>query len=217
MTQIGALYAISAYLRTAIKEKDERLNEISQKIVEIRQKAEQKVEEIDFKSLEKLKKVTIDDFLKTLPLEEVVNYKEAEAKAAHIGKFIHNFDAIREEITKKELISFKEVGEKVFKIHNTPLYELQELQNLQEDLLAQHRKYESEVNFYKAKFREFENKSKIQYEQEFLRLSQQRQEKINQLVVEKTSELTQIKEEIANFRIIIPNRYKTEIEELLKK
>ncbi len=217
LTQIGSLYAISAYLRTAIKEKDDRLNEISQKIVEIRQKVEQKVDEIDFKSLEKLKKVTIDDFLKTLPLEDVVNYKESEAKAAHIGKFIHNFDTIREEITQKELISFKEVGEKVFKIHNIPLYELQELQNLQENLLAQHRKYESEVNFYKAKFREFENQSKLQYEQELLRLSQQRQDKINQLVIEKTTELTQIKEEIAQFRIVIPNRYKAEIEELLKK
>lgn len=217
LTQIGSLYAISAYLRTAIKEKDDRLNEISQKIVEIRQKVEQKVDEIDFKSLEKLKKVTIDDFLKTLPLEDVVNYKESEAKAAHIGKFIHNFDTIREEITQKELISFKEVGEKVFKIHNIPLYELQELQNLQENLLAQHRKYESEVNFYKAKFREFENQSKLQYEQELLRLSQQRQDKINQLVIEKTTELTQIKEEIAQFRIVIPNRYKAEIDELLKK
>lgn len=217
LTQIGSLYAISAYLRTAIKEKDDRLNEISQKIVEIRQKVEQKVDEIDFKSLEKLKKVTIDDFLKTLPLEDVVNYKESEAKAAHIGKFIHNFDTIREEITQKELISFKEVGEKVFKIHNIPLYELQELQNLQENLLAQHRKYESEVNFYKAKFREFENQSKLQYEQELLRLSQQRQDKINQLVIEKTTELTQIKEEIAQFRIVIPNRYKAEIGELLKK
>lgn len=217
LTQIGSLYAISAYLRTAIKEKDDRLNEISQKIVEIRQKVEQKVDEIDFKSLEKIKKVTIDDFLKTLPLEDVVNYKESEAKAAHIGKFIHNFDAIREEITQKELISFKEVGEKVFKIHNIPLYELQELQNLQENLLAQHRKYESEVNFYKAKFREFENQSKLQYEQELLRLSQQRQDKINQLVIEKTTELTQIKEEIAQFRIVIPNRYKAKIDELLKK
>lgn len=217
LTQIGSLYAISAYLRTAIKEKDDRLNEISQKIVEIRQKVEQKVDEIDFKSLEKIKKVTIDDFLKTLPLEDVVNYKESEAKAAHIGKFIHNFDTIREEITQKELISFKEVGEKVFKIHNIPLYELQELQNLQENLLAQHRKYESEVNFYKAKFREFENQSKLQYEQELLRLSQQRQDKINQQVIEKTAELTQIKEEIAQFRIVIPNRYKAEIDELLKK
>ena len=42
-------------------------------------------------------------------------------------------------------------------------------------------------------------------------------EKINQLIIEKTEKLTKIKEEIANFKIIIPNNYKTEINDLLKK
>ncbi|CEN35731.1 hypothetical protein [Capnocytophaga cynodegmi] len=49
----------------------------------------------------------------------------------------------------------------MFKIINVPLYEIEELQILQEKLLAQHREFESEVNFYKAKFREFENQSKV--------------------------------------------------------
>lgn len=217
LEKIGTLYAISAYLRTAIKEKDARLDEISRKILEIRQKVEEKTDEIDFEALEKLNNVTIDDFLKTLSLDEVVKYKSCEAKAAHIGKFIHNFDVLRDEITHKELITLKQVGEKVFKITNTPLYQMDELQALQEELLAQHREFESEVNFYKAKFREFENRSKLNYEQEFLRLSQERQEKINRLVVEKTTELTKIKEEIAQFRIVVPNAYKATIEELLKK
>ncbi|GJQ06486.1 hypothetical protein CAPN010_06440 [Capnocytophaga cynodegmi] len=217
LEKIGTLYAISAYLRSAIKEKDNRINEISQKILQIRQKVEEKVEKIDFEALDKLKNITIEDFLKTLSLEEVIKYKSCEAKAAHIGKFIHNFDTLREEITKKELISLRQVGEKVFKIINVPLYEIEELQVLQEKLLAQHREFESEVNFYKAKFREFENQSKVNYEREFLRISQAQQEKINQLVVSETAELIKIKEEIANFRIVIPNLYKTEIQDLLKK
>ncbi|GIM53635.1 hypothetical protein CAPN005_02820 [Capnocytophaga cynodegmi] len=50
-----------------------------------------------------------------------------------------------------------------------------------------------------------------------MRVSQARQEKINQLVVSETAELIKIKEEIANFRIVIPNLYKTEIQDLLKK
>ncbi|MFJ1474212.1 hypothetical protein ACILE9_08100 [Capnocytophaga cynodegmi] len=217
LEKIGTLYAISAYLRSAIKEKDNRINEISQKILQIRQKVEEKVEKIDFEALDKLKNITIEDFLKTLSLEEVIKYKSCEAKAAHIGKFIHNFDTLREEITKKELISLRQVGEKVFKIINVPLYEIEELQVLQEKLLAQHREFESEVNFYKAKFREFENQSKVNYEREFLRVSQTQQEKINQLVVSETAELIKIKEEIASFRIVIPNLYKTEIQDLLKK
>ncbi|WP_255317828.1 hypothetical protein [Capnocytophaga cynodegmi] len=40
----------------------------------------------------------------------------------------------------------------MFKIINVPLYEIEELQILQEKLLAQHREFESEVNFYKQNF-----------------------------------------------------------------
>lgn len=58
---------------------------------------------------------------------------------------------------------------------------------------------------------------KVKYEQEKQKLYQERQEKINQLIIEKTEKLTKIKEEIANFKIIIPNNYKTEINDLLKK
>ncbi|CEN32895.1 hypothetical protein [Capnocytophaga cynodegmi] len=161
LEKIETLYTISAYLRSAIKEKDNRINEISQKTLQIRQKSRGKSKKIDFEALDKLKNVTIEDFLKTLPLEEVIKYKSCKAKAAHIGKFIHNFDALCEDITKKELISLRQIGEKVFKIINVPLHEIEELQILQEKLLAQHREFESEVNFYKAKFREFENQSKV--------------------------------------------------------
>lgn len=217
LTKIGALYAISAYLRTAIKEKDTRLEKINLLLKNIINETEEEVKPIDYQELENLKNPTIDDFIKTLPLEKVVKYKEVEAKAAHIGKYIHNFDEIRNSLTNKELISFKQVGEQVFKIKNTPLYNLEELQILQEKLLAEHREFESEVNFYKAQFREFENEMKVKYEQDKKKLYQERQEKINQLIIEKTEKLTKIKEEIANFKIIIPNNYKTEINDLLKK
>ena len=203
LTKIGALYAISAYLRTAIKEKDSRLEKINLLLKNIINETEEEVKPIDYQELENLKNPTIDDFIKTLPLEKVVKYKEVEAKAAHIGKYIHNFDEIRNSLTNKELITFKQVGEQVFKIKNTPLYNLEELQILQEKLLAEHR--------------EFENEMKVKYEQEKKKLYQERQEKINQLIIEKTEKLTKIKEEIANLKIIIPNNYKTEINDLLKK
>ncbi|MDO4879794.1 MAG: hypothetical protein Q3983_00800 [Capnocytophaga sp.] len=216
LLQIGTLYAISAYLRTAIKEKDKRIELINNQLKNVFNEVEQEVKPMDYEYLETFKNVTIDDYLKTLPLEEVIKYKESEAKAAHIGKYIHNFDEIRKNLTKKELISFKQVGEQVFKIKNTPLYNLNELQNLQEQLLAQHREFESQVNFYKTKFREFENNKRVEYEKEQKRLYEERQNKINELVLEKTSDLSKIKEEIANYRIVIPNSYKSEIENLLK-
>lgn len=217
LTEIGALYAISAYLRTAIKEKETRLEIVNKKLNEVIAKAEEEVKPIDYEPLHRLRDVSMDDYLKTLSVEAVVRYKEAEAKAAHIGKYIHSFDEVRTKLTKKELISFKEVGEQVFKVKNTPLYNLAELQQLQEQLLAEHREYESEVNYYKAQFRTYQNNCKLQYEQEHQRLLQERQNQVKALVVEKTAELTKLKENIANYRIIVPNDYKKTIEALLKK
>ena len=217
LTEIGALYAISAYLRTAIKEKETRLEIVNKKLNEVIAKAEEEVKPIDYEPLHRLRDVSMDDYLKTLSVEAVVRYKEAEAKAAHIGKYIHSFDEVRTKLTKKELISFKEVGEQVFKVKNTPLYNLAELQQLQEQLLAEHREYESEVNYYKAQFRTYQNNCKLQYEQEHQRLLQERQNQVKALVVEKTAELTKLKEKIANYRIIVPNDYKITIEALLKK
>ncbi|AVM49426.1 hypothetical protein [Capnocytophaga sp. oral taxon 878] len=217
LSEIGALYAISAYLRTAIKEKEMRLEIVNRKLNEVIAKAEEEVKPIDYEPLHRLRDVTIDDYLKTLSVEAVVRYKEAEAKAAHIGKYIHSFDDIRTKLTKKELISFREVGEQVFKVKNTPLYNLAELQQLQEQLLAEHREYESEVNYYKAQFRTYQNNCKLQYEQEHQRLLQERQNQVKALVVEKTAELTKLKEKIASYRIIMPNDYKNTIETLLKK
>ena len=217
LSEIGALYAISAYLRTAIKEKEMRLEIVNRKLNEVIAKAEEEVKPIDYEPLHRLRDVTIDDYLKTLSVEAVVRYKEAEAKAAHIGKYIHSFDEIRTKLTKKELISFREVGEQVFKVKNIPLYNLAELQQLQEQLLAEHREYESEVNYYKAQFRTYQNNCKLQYEQEHQRLLQERQNQVKALVVEKTAELTKQKEKIASYRIIMPNDYKNTIETLLKK
>lgn len=217
LTEIGSLYAISAYLRTAIKEKEARLDVLTKKLTNIQLEAEAEVKPIDYEQLNRLREVTIEDYLKTLSLEEVVRYKEAEAKAAHIGKYIHNFDEVRTNLTKKELITLKQVGEQVFKVKNVPLYDLAELQELQEQLLAQHREVESEVNFYKAQFRTFQNNAQLQYEQELQKLQQERQKKVTALVVEKTSELMKIKETVAGFRIVVPNSYKSTIEHLLKK
>ena len=217
LTEIGSLYAISAYLRTAIKEKEARLDVLTKKLTNIQLEAEAEVKPIDYEQLNRLREVTIEDYLKTLSLEEVVRYKEAEAKAAHIGKYIHNFDEVRTNLTKKELITLKQVGEQVFKIKNVPLYDLAELQELQEQLLAQHRGVESEVNFYKAQFRTFQNNAQLQYEQELQKLQQERQKKVTALVVERTAELMKIKETVAGFRIVVPNSYKSTIEHLLKK
>ncbi|UZA22585.1 hypothetical protein [Moraxella bovis] len=215
LANIGKLYAISAFFRSAIKEKDNRLDMINIKIKQVRDEQDSLLVGIDVLELQRLINVAMEDYLLTLPLSDVITYKTAEAKASHIGKFIHNFDKIRTSLTKKERISFKEVGEQVFKIHHTPLYELDELQQLQNHLLAEHREHESTVNAYKAKFREFQNKSLVAYEEEYNKRSHERQMLLNEKVKAETEKLIAIKNEIANFKIIVPNEFKAIIDELL--
>lgn len=215
LAKIGQLYAISAFFRSAIKEKDQRLAIINDKISEVRDKQDRLLEEIDMAELLHLSEVTVEDYLLTLPLSEVIVYKAAEAKAAHIGKFIHNFDKIRTSLIKKERISFKEVGEQVFKIHHTPLYELDDLQHLQNYLLAEHREHENTVNGYKAKFREFENAAKVRFEEELTKRTHERQMQLNEKVTAETQKLIAVKNDIANFKIIAPNEFKAMIDELL--
>lgn len=51
LTEIGSLYAISAYLRTAIKEKENRLEIVNKKLNEVIVKAEEEVKPIDYEPL----------------------------------------------------------------------------------------------------------------------------------------------------------------------
>lgn len=215
LEKIGKLYAISAFFRTAIKEKDKRLDSISQKISLVRTKLDALLEGIDYAQLERIKNVDMDDFLLTLSLSDVIAYKTAESRASHIGKFIHNFDNIRTSLTKKEKISFKQVGEQVFKIHHTPLYDLEEMQSLQGYLLAEHREHENTVNLYKAKFHEFKNQAQMRYEDELNRLQNQRNQLLNEKVKAETERLIKIKNTIADFKIIVPNEFKETIDALL--
>lgn len=216
LAEIGELYSISAYLRTAIKEKESRLNRISTKLNEVRNKVMAKVDDIDLAALNRLYiDLNIDDYLLTRPLSEVVEYKTAEAKAAHIGKFVHNFDEIRKKMMKKERISFKEVGGQVFKIHHQPLYTLEELQAVQSFLLAEHREYESIVNQYKAKLHEFHNQMQLKYEEELTRLTAERENQINQQVARESKALLELKSKIAELKIVVPHEFKSRIEQLL--
>lgn len=216
LKHIGELYAISAFFRTAIKEKERRIKYINDKIREIRYLEDKYLEDVDLKELEKIRKVEMDDYLLTLPLSDVIAYKTAESRASHIGKFIHNFDDVRKLLTKKERISFKQVGEQVFKIHHTPLYEIDELQKTQNYLLAEHREYENTVNFYKSKFREFENQAQVRYEEELSKRQNERNAILNKRVKAKTEQFTAVKAQIANFKIIVPNEFKQTIDKLLK-
>lgn len=86
---------------------------------------------------------------------EYNEYLEAEAKASHIGQFIHKggiLDRLRNELPTIKTLEWMEVEEgkktpmKVSIHHNS-----EELLLLHEELAAHHRKAEQRVNYFKAK------------------------------------------------------------------
>lgn len=87
--------------------------------------------------------------------KELAEYYEAEAYAAHIGKFIHKkgkLTVLRSEINTLpglEFVSIKD-SEKTPVIVNKH-HSSAQLNDLHEDLATLHRKYEQRVNYYKAK------------------------------------------------------------------
>lgn len=88
---------------------------------------------------------------------EVAEYLEAEAYAAHIGQFIHKgsvLDNLRKELPDIKTLEWMTTpGEKgksypmMVDIHHEP----SQLLAIHEELAARHREYEQKVNYYKAK------------------------------------------------------------------
>jgi hypothetical protein len=90
-----------------------------------------------------------------LTVNEINEYLEAEAFAAHIGQFIHKgqiLDSLRNELNTIPSIEWMEINKDtkspvIINVHHTS----EELISLHEKLSAEHRNYESRVNYYKAK------------------------------------------------------------------
>lgn len=92
-----------------------------------------------------------------LSTNEVSEYLEAEAYAAHIGQFIHKgsvLDRLRKELPDIKTLEWMTTpGEKgksypmMVEIHHVP----SQLLSIHEQLAAAHREHEQKVNYYKAK------------------------------------------------------------------
>jgi len=148
----GKLYGTVAFLMENIKAKDSLLKEISSRkfthnLIAPLQKSYKEFHPQD--NVEELWGWN------QLPLTEINEYREQEALAAHIGLFIHSgkqLDRLRNDLPKIKTLQFITVkdGEKTpvkVNLHHTS----SQLMNLHESLSELHRKYESRVNYFKAK------------------------------------------------------------------
>lgn len=146
--RVGELFSLSAWLKSGIKIKENLLDEVSNS----------RYYDVDKTVYEEnviAPKVDFETYLDTLSVKDRNEYLSNEASAAHVGKFIHNFDSMRDAIDKFRPTSFETINNEVVTIKSSRLYTKDELINGFFDLQKQHRESEKVVNYYKAKHKEW--------------------------------------------------------------
>lgn len=149
------LHATQAFLMENVKAKDSLIREVRYKGLEtdIFEPKKPKLE-----TFNPLDEVDEDFGWSELTSNEINEYIEAEAYAAHIGQFIHKHGAL--DVLRKELPTIKtlewievEHGKKtplMITVHHTN----EQLLDIHNELAAKHRQYEQRVNYFKAKVKD---------------------------------------------------------------
>ena len=149
------LHATQAFLMENIKAKDILIREARYRGIDV---------DLETPSRPKLETFTpIDEVDESygwaqLTSNEVNEYTEAEAYAAHIGQFIHKngpLDKLRKELPSIKTLEWIEVeqGRKtplMVTVHHTN----EQLLTIHNELAAKHRQYEQRVNYFKAKVKD---------------------------------------------------------------
>lgn len=232
------LHATQAFLMENIKEKDNLLNEVSNRQFEDTHKVifPERPEYIKPETMDK-----VDDNWgwNQLTEDEYQEFLESEAYAAHIGQFIHKegiLDNLRNELTTTDLLQWIEVQSGV----KTPVvleacHTSEQLMNLYEQLASLHRTYEQRVNYFKAKVKNMvtdENASRNRINANLISeannhnqvLRTKHQAELDKYIAEievlqqefEAKNEKDIKE-ISQLRIEIPERFKSLVDDMLQK
>jgi hypothetical protein len=159
----GELYALSAWLREAIKAK--------QSVLQLVEHAEDKafllpgevlpeltMQRPYFKEPAKQKTWTAEDILGEFSVAERADYLKKESIAAHLGKKIHAggiLAQIKEELSSFAPFRFQDLnnngGKHSFPVERTALYEVKAFNKAFLELQERHRVVEAKLNWYKAR------------------------------------------------------------------
>ena len=149
------LHATQAFLMENIKAKDALIREARYRGMDVSLSAPDRPKLEEFESLDE-----VDESFgwSQLTSNEINEYTEAEAYAAHIGQFIHKhgpLDSLRKELPSIKTLEWIEVehGKKtplIVMIHHTN----EQLLGIHNELAAKHRQYEQRVNYFKAKVKD---------------------------------------------------------------
>ena len=156
--------------------------------------------------------------------EDLAIYLTADARATHIGKFIHNFDEIRSQFDNFKPTTFRREGDKVITVTNKPLYGKDDVLAKVETLTAQHSTQDKLCNAYKASHKAWEADQKLKraseerlFQDELRKIDRYNDEIISKHKTEFEKEKIQELENIRAMKIVIPKQYKALFDEVSAK
>ncbi len=203
----GNLYALSAWLREAIKSKEALLKQVENDNFDI-----SLLNEVNYGKATSL--LTEDEVKYSLPINELAEYLAYEAKAAHIGKKVHPngiFEQWFNMIKNTPKIQINEIN-KDYIVEFDQVVDEKDLYQTYFTLQKEYREAEQKVNYYKAKVKNLLNERN----QEINQKNRALQDKLSQDLEIQNSKNLALQAEINNLRgqklkevselkIIIPN------------
>ena len=216
----GKLFALSAWLKESIKYKEEQIKKVRSSFLDVTTlpKIEEPVPPTRLST-------SFEDFFLELSIKEKAEYLLNESRAAHIGKFIHNFDEVRNVLDNFKPTEFVNISStEVMTVRNTMLYDREELLGRVEKLQNTHRECEKVINYYKAKHKEWAAELDTKFQKNWKDYVEEVHmiEKENSMVgvkaradfeIERTSKLEVLK----NLKITIPIEFQPILDEIYKK
>lgn len=166
---IGKYNSLIAWLKEAIKNKEEALDELS----DMRLQEWSEYENYPApKSPSRKATVTKEDVIRNLEATELNKYFTLQSKAAAIGKFIHETGSIsRAKIMLNKVVAepnkISGAGRDTVIYRYTPSVKADDVDNMFLSLMSEHRNLNAQLNFIKAKAVEEANKQNIANEQEY--------------------------------------------------
>lgn len=216
----GKLFALSAWLKESIKYKEDQIKKIRSSSLDTSTLPKKDVPKPPAKL-----DTSFEDFFLELSIKEKAEYLLNESKASHIGKFIHNFDGVRNVLDNFKPTEFVNISStEVMTVRNTMLYDREELLGRIEKLQNIHRECEKVINYYKAKYKEWAAELDTQFQKNWKNYAEEVHmiERENSMIlvkaradfeIERTSKLEVLK----NLKITIPIEFQPILDEIYKK
>lgn len=212
--KIGQYNSLIAWLKEAIKNKEEALGELSSMRLQDWSEYENYPAP---KSPSRKASVTKEDVIRNLEAIELNKYFTLQSKAAAIGKFIHETGSIsRAKIILNKVVAepnkISGAGRDTVIYRYTPSVKADDVDNMFLSLMSEHRNLNAQLNFIKAKAVEEANKQNIANEQEYqkARTAYSKEyndwlDKIEDLQSRFNQYIITEKEKISKLKINVPN------------